>query len=131
VTFRGTESFVKAMNRSPEADALPLEPPVKAFAETVGQRYDLSIVGNQQQQVANAVIDGRAVSASLQVVFYRDSPPRREFPVEVRRELTNDLAAADFHAHASSIHRVYCDSQFNGTLQEQRRFWILGNLSTN
>ena len=75
------------------------EQPVEPLPEAVRQRNDLLIVYNQQQQVANSVVDGNALLASLQVFFNHSSPLRRNFSVKVRREFTNDLLAADDYAH--------------------------------
>ena len=61
---------------------------------------------DQQQQVANSIIDCGAASASSQMLFNRDSPLRRKLLVEVRGEFTNDLPTADYYAHSVRCTRL-------------------------
>jgi hypothetical protein len=103
VTFKQKGKLRRQTNGSSSVYDLELEQFVEPLAETAGQRNDLLIVGDQQQQIAKSIVDGHAVSASSQVFFNHDSPLRGKFPVEVGREFNNDLLTADFHAHASQF----------------------------
>ena len=100
VTSRRRENSVKMTNPSIAVNALLPEQLVEPFPETVWQRNDLLIACDEQQQVANSIIDSSAPSASSQMFFNRDSPLRRKLLVEVRGEFTNDLPTADYYAHS-------------------------------
>jgi hypothetical protein len=103
VTFKQKGKLRRQTNESSSVYDLVLEQFVEPLAETAGQRNDLLIVGDQQQQIAKSIVDSHAVSASSQVFFNHDSPLRGKFPVAVGREFNNDLLTADFHAHASQF----------------------------
>jgi hypothetical protein len=83
--------------------ALFLEQPVQAVAETARQGDDLLIVSDQQQQIANSVIDSSAVPTSSQMLFNRDSPLRGKLLIEVRREFANNLLATNYSADVSEV----------------------------
>jgi hypothetical protein len=85
---------------SPALYAMFSQQAVETLPETVRQRNHLLIVRDQQQQVANSIIDCSAASASSQMLFNRDSPLRRKLLIEVRGEFTNDLPAAGYYAHS-------------------------------
>jgi hypothetical protein len=100
VISRKRESSVKTKNPSATVNSVLLKQAVESFPETFRQRNHFFVACDQQQEIANAIINSNAPSALSQMFFNHQSLLKRKLPVEVCGEFASDKLAADFDPHA-------------------------------